>query len=156
MKRLLAVAAACLLMTGCGQVEELPEFTEKCSICLEEVDSWLDTSGGDRICARCFSQENWQVCLSCGKAYDPSGFDDADGYCAECADTETWYCSLCEESFGLEHLADLKNGYYLCANCAGLLLREADPDVGGTVEAASPFWPRDQYLEERNEPNLDR
>ena len=142
----------CLLMlsalVGCSntQSEENYVYTEPCSICSDSVDRWIETAYGDNICARCFMENDWDVCASCGLAYDLNEFDCADGYCTGCAELKTWQCSVCEGQYALDHLADLGNGYYLCTGCAGSYLLEAAPEISSEIEAISPFVSRDDYF----------
>lgn len=142
MKKLLAAVSAVVLLAGCS-VKQEPAYTERCKVCGDDVDRFIRTVYGDNICASCFWEEVWQMCRECGLAYDLDEFDCADGYCAGCAETETWYCSVCEMRYGLDHLVDLGNGYYLCSSCAAPCLLEAVPEIAGDVADMSPFVARE-------------
>ena len=132
-----------VILCGCAREDEPSTPTQFCSECGDEVDRWIKSSYGGFVCARCFGEENCSICRGCGLAYSQDEFDCCDGYCTGCAETEAWSCSVCEERFALDHLADLKNGYYLCAACACGYLIDADPGIGKEIESLSPFVPRE-------------
>lgn len=124
MKRLMICALLIALLVGCSNEEDPNVYREPCSICHKEVESWISTVYGDKICASCFYQEGYSVCRGCNLAYSTSEFDCADGYCTDCAEENVWGCSLCEALYGLDHLVDLGDGYYICPKCAGNFLSD--------------------------------
>lgn len=152
MKRLFGVAGLLLiLLAGCSNEPSGQLELRTCVNCFDEVDRWIDLAEDDSICARCFSENGYQVCSGCGFAYDPSDTDSTDGYCAECTEQKTWNCALCDEGrHALDDLADLGNGYYLCADCAleCLELTEEIPwdDQLEMIPECSLFISRDEYL----------
>ena len=145
MKRLFsaAIAAMFLFLCGCGADVE----TETCFICGEQIDRWIVYGDSDVICARCFSDDGFLICKECGLAYRPV-IDEggADGYCGACAETKTWYCSICENRLDLDELADFGNGYYLCGRCL-LNHFEIPEGMADDLAACSSFISRNEYLE---------
>lgn len=139
MKKILVLLLGLPLLFGCTAQREEP-YTELCMECGEYVQQLIQTDDAG-ICASCFQQENWQVCRGCQVAYQPDLFS-ADGYCIGCSESLTWWCSVCEEGYGLDHLADLGNGYFLCAKCAGQYLLSADPSIAGYIQELSPYRSR--------------
>lgn len=149
-KRLAAFTAAmALLLSGCGTESEAE--TETCFRCGERIDRWIPYSNSDFLCARCFVDDRFLVCRECGFAYRPV-IDEggADGYCGSCAETKTWYCSICENRIDLDELADFGNGYYLCGRC--LLNQIEVPDgMADDLANCSMFISRNEYLENIND-----
>lgn len=144
-KRLLSIIiAAAIFIPGCSE-QETVVYTERCGVCGDDVPRFIRTVYEDYICASCFWEEGWQMCRGCDLAYSLDEFDCADGFCSNCAENESWSCSVCEERYGFDHLVDLENGYYLCATCAGPYILESAPDVPSEVAEFSPFipyWPQ--------------
>ena len=137
-----------MLLSGCSTESKAEEtYRELCPECLDEVDRWVNVSGGDQICAKCLIDRGYLICKQCRLAYSPEWDDEsADGYCGSCAETKTWYCSICENRLDLDELADFGNGYYLCGRC---LLNHIEIPAGmaDDLAACSPFISRNGYLE---------
>lgn len=143
-KRLAAFTAAiALLLSGCGSSAE----KVNCYECGDLVDRWIVYGDSDVICARCFSNDGFLICKECGLAYRPV-IDEgcADGYCGACAETKTWYCSICENRLDLDELADFGNGYYLCGRCL-INHIEIPEGMADELAACSSFISRNEYLE---------
>lgn len=148
MKRsILIVFATILVLCGCTERESTDVYTERCSVCGDDVDRFIRTVYDDYVCASCFWKEDWQMCNGCGLAYDLNEFDCADGYCSGCSELETWPCSVCEERFALAHMLDVGDGYYLCAQCSGQFLFEANPQIGDEIKENSPLISRYEQFE---------
>lgn len=146
---LVSVMAVALFLSGCN------DSTEKvnCYECGDLVDRWIECGPDDAICARCFQENGYQICRGCGYAYNPKYTDSYDGYCAGCAELQTWTCSLCEERYALDRLADLGDGYYLCADCTLYYLEclekeYMEPGTGpiAWTKENSPIYSRDDYI----------
>lgn len=113
-KKLFALLASILLLLcGCSADVE----TETCFHCGDQVDRWIEYGDSDVICARCFQDGGFRICLGCGFPYDPYYTDDIDGYCESCAEEHTWFCTYCEERKSLDDLVQVDDGYYMCGSC---------------------------------------
>ena len=145
-KKLLIAVVIVALLAGCAGEQGTVE-KERCNVCGDDVDRFIRTVYEDYICASCFWKDGWQICRGCDLAYDLDEFDCADGYCTGCAETYAWSCSVCEERYGLDHLVDLGNGYYLCAACTAPRILDNAPEIAGDIAAISPFAQRgDDYV----------
>ena len=132
-KRLAAFTAAiALLLSGCGSSAE----KVNCYECGDLVDRWIDTANWEQVCASCFVEKEYRVCMKCGLVYKPGYADDADGYCGGCAETETWYCAYCEERMDINDMVEVDDGYFLCAEC---VYREAKPFDNAFTETFSDY-----------------
>lgn len=150
MRKIIAFVLAALVLTGCERKE-----TVRCYNCGDQVDRWIST-WDESVCATCFAQYGYQICLDCGLAYDADDWDAADGYCANCADENTWNCSICEECFDVDDLAEIEPGYFLCAGCVYSTAKPFDNAFKSTygdyispfdLSETSPFASRNDYLE---------
>lgn len=138
MKKFLWVLAVLFLTAGCGQKQDQYVQKESCEVCMEFVDRWIPTVYEGEICASCFCKSEYSVCRGCNLAYDISEFDCVDGYCTGCAEKNAWGCSICESLYGIDHLVDLGDGYYICPECAKQFLS----DETNAVKKNSPFVSR--------------
>ena len=141
-----------MLLSGCSSESKAEERCfQSCADCLDEVDRWVNVSGGDQICAKCLIDREYLICKQCRLAYSPEWDDEsADGYCGYCSETKTWYCSICENRIDLDELADFGNGYYLCGRCL-LNHIEIPEGMADDLAACSPFISRNEYLENIND-----
>ena len=80
-------------------------------------------------------------CVNCSSPYEPDGNYTADGMCHECTAKDSWYCELCENRFAFEHLVDLNNGHFVCANCVTPYFLECDSDLSRQIEENPVFEP---------------
>lgn len=145
MKRKMSILTCILLVSAilCGCSGEAEMRT--CYRCGDQVDRWIEFGDSDVICAKCFADGGFQVCRKCWASYDKY-CDAYDGYCPDCSETQTWYCSVCEQRLDVDHLADFGNGYFLCGRC---LLNSIDvPDeMADDLAVFSGFISRNEYLE---------
>ena len=142
----LSLLLSLILLSGCSSGQKADERSfELCSDCLDEVDRWVNVSGGDQICAKCLIDREYRL------AYSPKWDDEsADGYCGYCSETRTWYCSICENRLDLDELADFENGYYLCGRCL-LNHIEVPEEMADDLAACSPLISRNDYLEKNKD-----
>lgn len=113
-KKHFIVLLMALIMCGCSYGEE----TQSCDLCNKQapVATLVYTKNDDCVCAKCFQENNYSKCISCGEIYQP-GWDCYEGYCISCSETETWFCVVCEEYKKTDSLAQVADGYYMCADC---------------------------------------
>lgn len=149
-KKLLAGFAALLVLTGCSYLDAERVDCYKCG---DSVDRWIDVGGDDAVCARCFTEYGFRICLECRTAYIPGDGDDVDGYCGSCASTGAWYCIQCEEPKRLENLVEVDDGYYMCADCLYIQTKAYDNAFKSTyADYVSPFdWAEALPGQSRNE-----
>lgn len=143
MKRLFVlVVAATVLLLGCDG--EKPEYVEmaSCSECGEEctAESLIYSSAYGHICAQCFTDREFFVCIDCRAAYVQDSPDTRCGYCYDCSDRHTWWCSECEEPYLVESMAELEPGQFLCGACLAAKLRDADA-LDGIDADFDKFYP---------------
>ncbi|MBS6750393.1 MAG: hypothetical protein KH339_07925 [Firmicutes bacterium] len=131
----LVITISCALLSGCSN------GNERCNFCGDSIDRWIYSESGEIICASCFSKDGWKVCVNCSSPYEPDGNYTADGMCHECTAKDSWYCELCENRFAFEHLVDLNNGHFVCANCVTPYFLECDSDLSRQIEENPVFEP---------------
>lgn len=146
-QKLLACLLGLFMMAGCAGTPA----RVNCYECGDSVNRWIDLSNGEQICATCFSENGYQVCLDCGLAYARG--TGTDGYCENCAETETWYCIQCDEQKSLANLVEVDDGYYMCVDCLYTAAKPFDNAFKSTyADYVSPFaWEDALPGQSRNE-----
>lgn len=148
-KKLLAGFAALIVLAGCSSIGA--ERVD-CWECRDSVTRWIDLSNGEYVCATCFEECGYQVCLKCGLGYDPD-VGGSGGYCETCAETEAWYCIQCHDPKSLSDLVEVDDGYYMCADCLYIQTKAFDNAFKSTyADYVSPFaWADALPGQSRNE-----
>lgn len=132
-KTFLLLIMLCLFLCGCESEEDILVL-ESCSECRTEhiYESLIHTEYYGSICAECFFDLNFQICLGCNEPYIHDIHITWCGYCDDCVTEHTWFCSGCKFPFVIEALAEITDGYYLCGPCTLENLQEKGLD--GTIE----------------------
>lgn len=147
MKRLFVLLlAAALLLCGCERQSDPEQDLDSCARCGDDyvVDSLLYYPNYGPICVACFRDTELYVCLSCEEIYGEDGIEARCGYCPDCSDRYTWWCSECEEPFLVCGMAELEPGQFLCGSCLAEKLRGSDALAGVEADFDKFYpWPGD-------------
>lgn len=146
LKRFIVLLAAVLLMCGCEKTPVDDTVMDCCDECGDEYafESLLYAPDYGHICANCFVEKKFLVCLCCCEIYVPDGLDARCGYCSDCSDRYTWWCSECENPYLVSGMAELEPGQFLCGSCLAEKLHGSDAldGVEADFDKFDP-WPGD-------------